>query len=75
MEADDEILIYRILERGKNGDKEDDKDENKVRNRFKEYNDKTFPLIEYYKNQNKFHSVSAIGTVTDITKSLSSLLD
>ena len=62
-EADDEILIQRLLERGKVSGRADDQDETKIRNRFDEYNQKTAPLIDFYKKQNKFHSVNGIGTI------------
>ncbi|AXG67942.1 adenylate kinase [Kordia sp. SMS9] len=75
LEADDEILIQRLLERGKVSGRADDQDENKIRNRFDEYNQKTAPLIDYYKKQNKFHSVNGIGTIEEITVRLSATID
>jgi adenylate kinase len=45
LEADDEILIQRIIERGKTSQRPEDKDEIKIRKRFEEYNDKTSPLL------------------------------
>jgi adenylate kinase len=74
LEADDEILIHRLLERGKTSGRPDDQDENKIRNRYEEYNEKTAPLIEYYKKQNKFHAVNGIGTIGEITKRLSNVI-
>ncbi|MBC7440718.1 MAG: adenylate kinase, partial [Flavobacterium sp.] len=41
LEADDEILVQRILERGKTSGRVDDQDEEKIRNRYQEYNEKT----------------------------------
>ena len=41
LEANDEILIERLLERGKVSGRTDDQDEAKIRNRFDEYNQKT----------------------------------
>jgi adenylate kinase len=71
LEADDEILIQRLLERGKTSGRIDDQDEDKIRNRYEEYNEKTAPLIDFYKRQNKFHAVNGIGTIEEITKRLS----
>ena len=51
LEAEDGILIKRLLERGKSSGRVDDQDESKIKNRFEEYNQKTAPLINYYKRQ------------------------
>ncbi len=75
LEADDEILIKRLLERGKTSGRPDDQDEEKIRNRYDEYNKKTAPLMDYYKKQNKFHSVNGIGTIEEITERLSGVID
>ncbi|QLE00579.1 adenylate kinase [Galbibacter sp. BG1] len=74
LEADDEILIGRLLERGKVSGRSDDQDEDKIRNRFEEYNEKTAPLMEYYKDQGKFHSVNGIGSIEEITERLSKVI-
>ncbi|HWS59846.1 MAG TPA: adenylate kinase [Flavobacterium sp.] len=75
LEANDEILIERILERGKTSGRTDDQDEEKIRHRYQEYNEKTAPLMEYYKNQNKFYPVNGIGTIAEITERLSKVID
>jgi adenylate kinase len=74
LEADDEILIHRILERGKTSGRIDDQDEEKIRHRYEEYNEKTAPLMEYYKAQNKFYPVNGIGSIADITERLSNVI-
>lgn len=75
LEADDEVLVKRLLERGKTSGRADDQDENLIRNRYQEYNEKTAPLIEYYKEQGKFHAVNGIGEISEITGRLSSVID
>ena len=75
LEAEDEILIKRLLERGKSSGRVDDQDESKIKNRFEEYNKKTAPLINYYKRQNKFHSINGIGSIKEITERLTQLID
>ncbi len=75
LEANDEVLIERLLERGKTSGRADDQDEAKIRIRFEEYNQKTAPLINFYTQQNKFHSVNGIGTIEDITTRLSTVID
>ena len=75
LEVDEEVLIKRLLNRGKDSGRADDQNEEKIRNRFEEYNNKTAPLISYYKLQNKFHWITGVGTVTEISEQLIALLD
>ena len=75
LEADDEILVQRLLERGKTSGRPDDQDEEKIRNRYQEYNEKTAPLMDYYKMQQKFHAVNGIGSIAEITERLSKVID
>jgi adenylate kinase len=75
LDADDEILVARLLERGKTSGRVDDQDEEKIRNRYQEYNEKTAPLMEYYSEQNKFYSVNGIGSIAEITERLSAVIE
>lgn len=75
LEADDEALARRLLERGKVSGRPDDQDEEKIRNRFDEYNRKTAPLVRYYRQQGKFYSVNGIGTVEEVTERLKLVID
>jgi len=75
LEADDEILIQRLLKRGQTSGRVDDQDENKIRNRYQEYNQKTKPLIDYYTQKQLFYSVNGIGSIQEITQRVSSVID
>jgi len=75
LEADDEILIGRLLERGKVSGRSDDQDESKIRNRFEEYNEKTAPLKSFYQKQGKFHSINGVGEIQQITDRLAQVID
>ena len=75
LEADDNILVARLLERGKTSGRPDDQDEEKIRNRYDEYNQKTAPLMQYYDNQGKFHAVNGIGSVQEVTQRLSKVIN
>ena len=75
IEADDNILVARLLERGKTSGRPDDQDEEKIRNRYDEYNLKTAPLMHYYVGQGKFHAVDGIGSVEEVTQRLSKVID
>ena len=75
LEAKDEILIQRLLERGKVSGRTDDQDEDKIRNRLDEYNQKTAPLKDFYEAQGKFHSVNGIGEIDEITMRLVKVIE
>ena len=75
LEADDDILVERLINRGKTSGRADDQDEEKIRNRFEEYNNKTAPLRDFYTVQGKFHSVNGIGSIDEITQRLTELID
>ncbi len=75
LEADDEILVQRLLERGKTSGRPDDQDEDKIRNRYQEYNEKTAPLMDFYNAQRKFYPVNGIGSIAEITERLGKVID
>ena len=51
LDADDEILVERLLERGKTSVDQMIKTKKKIRNRYQEYNEKTAPLIDFIKTK------------------------
>lgn len=75
LDANDEVLISRLLERGKVSGRSDDQDETKIRNRFDEYNEKTAPLQAYYEAQGKFERVNGIGEISDITARIAAVIN
>jgi adenylate kinase len=75
LDADDEVLVQRILERGKTSGRPDDLDETALRNRYVVYNNETAPLIDYYKDKGKFRAVDGIGSISEITGRLSAVID
>ncbi|MEP5338422.1 MAG: adenylate kinase [Algibacter sp.] len=75
LEVDDEILVKRLLERGKTSGRADDADESIIRNRVKEYYSKTAILKDYYADQNKYFGVDGVGSIEDITVRLSAVID
>lgn len=75
LEVDDEVLVQRLLERGKTSGRADDADEHVIRNRIKVYYAETAILKNYYESQSKYHGVDGVGSVVDITKRLSGVID
>ncbi len=72
LEVDNEELTKRLLLRGKDSGRADDQNEDIIRNRIKEYNNKTAPLKDYYTAQRKFHAINGIGSVEEIFGALCS---
>ena len=66
LEVNDEELESRLLLRGKDSGRPDDANPEVIRKRIKEYNDKTAPVAEFYKNQHKFKSINGIGSIHEI---------
>ena len=75
LKVEDAELIRRLLERGKNSGRADDKNEAIIANRINEYNTKTAPLKEYYSAQNKLSEIEGIGSVDEITSKLNEVID
>jgi len=75
LDVDEDVLIERLISRGKESGRADDQDKSKIKNRFEEYNKKTSKLIEYYNNQGKFYSVEGLGEINEITQRIYNLID
>ena len=75
LDVENNILIERLLNRGKTSGRSDDKSEEKINKRLEEYDNKTKPLIDFYKNQKKFISINGVGDLDDVTSRLISIID
>ena len=71
LEVPEDILITRLLERGKTSGRADDTNETKIRNRFNEYHTKTAILKDYFEAQDKYYGINGVGSISDITKRIS----
>jgi adenylate kinase len=63
-------LINRLLSRGKTSGRPDDQDVSIIENRIQIYHEKTEPLRDYYKAQNKYYKIDGTGSVEDIAQRL-----
>ena len=75
LKVEDDELIRRLLERGKDSGRADDKNESIIANRINEYNIKTAPLKEFYSNQEKLSEIEGMGSVSEIAKKLNTVID
>jgi adenylate kinase len=75
LEVPENLLVERLLNRGKTSGRPDDQDESKIRNRFNEYESKTAILKEYYQRQNKYFGIDGVGSINDITARLEEVIN
>lgn len=75
LEVDDEVLVERLLGRGKTSGRPDDADEQIIRNRINEYYKKTAILKDYYMAQDKYCGVDGVGSISEITERLNKVID
>jgi adenylate kinase len=75
LEVNDHELEHRLLLRGKDSGRPDDANPEVIRKRIKEYNDKTAPVADFYKAQNKFTSINGIGSISEIFDAIGTVVD
>jgi adenylate kinase len=64
-----------LLSRGKISGRTDDQDQSIIENRINIYNEKTSPLVEYYKKQGKHFGIDGMGTIEEIAGRLKAVVD
>ncbi len=75
LEVEDEVLVKRLLERGKTSGRADDADEDVIRNRIKVYYAETAILKGYYEKQDKYYGIDGVGSIPEITERINAVLD
>jgi adenylate kinase len=59
------VSIERLVNRGKSSGRSDDNEE-VIRNRLREYKDKTLPVLQFYKDKGVRHKVDASQSIEDV---------
>lgn len=72
--VDEQELIKRILQRGKEQNRFDDQNELIVKNRVKLYFSETKAISEYYEKQNKFSSLDGEKNIDEIFESICNVI-
>lgn len=75
LEVEKQELIDRLLSRGKVSGRADDQDRSVIENRISVYNEKTSPLIDYYKKQDKYYGINGMGSIADIACRLKEVIE
>ncbi len=68
-EVPDEVLLVRLLGRGRKDDTED-----VIRHRLQVYREQTAPLIDFYRNQQKFVSINGNVSPEAVTEEIRKLV-
>lgn len=74
LDVDDEEIVKRLLERGKTSKRADDANEEVIRKRIVEYNNKTSPVYEFYSKQDKSQKVHGLGSIEEIFERLAAAI-
>lgn len=61
IEVDDQTIITRLLQRGRQDDQED-----VIRHRLEIYNNETAPLLDFYGKKGTLTSIHGVGSVDDV---------
>jgi adenylate kinase len=70
LEVDDDLLVDRMLQRGRADDTEET-----IRGRFDLYRDQTAPLIDIYQQRGLVATVDGAGTIEEVTERILAVLD
>jgi adenylate kinase len=69
MELPDEVLLQRLLQRGRADD-----DEAVIRNRLEVYRQQTAPLIDHYRDRDLLRPIDAAGTMDEVSERIETVL-
>ncbi|HNX44707.1 MAG TPA: adenylate kinase [Bacteroidales bacterium] len=74
LEVPNEELLQRLLERGKISGRSDDT-EDVIRHRLVEYESKTLPVKEYYRERNLYYPIDGVGPIPEIFERLNAQIE
>ena len=74
LDVPNEMLIERLVNRGKTSGRADDNEET-IRKRLDVYNNQTAPLIGWYEKEGKRHAVKGYGELEEINAALCAVID
>jgi adenylate kinase len=75
LEVEDEILVQRLLERGKTSGRPDDANEDVIKKRIKVYYEETAILKQFYLKEDKYYGANGVGSISEITERLKEVID
>lgn len=73
LEVPEDESVKRLLERGKTSNRTDD-NEIVIRKRLKEYNDKTLPVLQFYKERGIYSEVNGYASIENVNLSIRKII-
>ena len=73
LELSEEESVARLLNRGKISGRSDD-NETVIRNRLKEYKEKTLPVLQFYKDKGIYRELDGSRSIEEVTESIRGIL-
>ncbi len=73
LDVKEDVLIERMLHRAETSNRADDNID-VFKNRLQEYNNKTLPVINFYKEKRIFFPVSGIGAVEEVSERIDTIV-
>ena len=74
VEVPEEELMTRLIKRGKDSGRADDNEET-IKKRLHVYHSQTAPLIDWYKQEGKYHHINGLGTMDGIFAEICEAID
>ncbi|MCK9256142.1 MAG: adenylate kinase [Bacteroidales bacterium] len=73
LKVPEKVSVERLLKRGQSSGRSDD-NETVIKNRLKEYNDKTLPVIKFYEEKGVFTEIDGTQSVENVQKNVKSII-
>ena len=70
----EEESVARLLKRGQTSGRSDD-NEKVIRNRLKEYNEKTLPVLQFYQDKGIYLEVTGTDTIENVNMAITGIID
>ncbi|NOZ34868.1 MAG: adenylate kinase [Chlorobi bacterium] len=74
IEVSEEESVKRLLNRAKTSGRSDD-NKTVIRNRLKEYHDKTLPVLNFYKEKGNYIAVNGMQTIPKVTEDIDKVIN
>jgi len=74
LEVAEEESVKRLLERGKSSGRSDD-NETVIRNRLREYNEKTLPVLKHYKDKGVYIGINGEKSIKKVSSSVAKVIN
>jgi len=74
LDVPNDELVSRLMERGKTSGRNDD-NMTVIQKRLEEYENKTVPVIDFYKQKDIYFSIDGVGTIDEIFSRLTTTID